>query len=127
MLEAGRVAAVFDLCLVHSPPTVDDIIVVEGIEKTAIFQAAQLVDYHDEIVAMLQELPDEFQAAKGGGWSFLNACNDKNGRQWTGLHQTMDQLFMLGQAIGRVRPCLPREFWSNLPGGMPYYVISEED
>jgi hypothetical protein len=68
-------------------------------------------------------LPDEFRMDKGGGWSFLNLCNDRNGVQWTGLHQTMDQLFVLAAALGRAKFLLPRSLWSSLPGGMPYVGV----
>jgi len=70
-----------------------------------------------------EALPDEFHTGKGGGWSFLDACNDRNGAQWTSLHRTMDQLVCLGHAIGAVSFCLPREMWKILPGGMPYFVV----
>jgi len=56
--------------------------------------------------------------------SFLNACQDRNGNQWTDLHQRMEQLFVLGQAAGFVSCLLPRDMWAALPGGMPYYVVS---
>lgn len=72
---------------------------------------------------MLDKLPEQFHEATGGGWSFLNACNDRHGNQWTGLHQRMEQLFQLGIALGRVSYCLPREFWSAMPGGVPYIVV----
>ncbi|MGV6875870.1 hypothetical protein ACUSIJ_24695 [Pseudochelatococcus sp. B33] len=77
-----------------------------------------------DIEAMLAQLPDEFQAAGGGGWSFLNACMDRGGGQWTGMHPTMDKLFMLGIAAGKARFLLPRDLWSALPGGMPYVVVN---
>ena len=72
---------------------------------------------------MLAELPNQFQADKGGGWSFLSACDDRNGHQWTDYHQRMEQLFQLGLALGLVRCPVPRDAWSMLPGSMPYYVV----
>jgi hypothetical protein len=73
---------------------------------------------------MLSDLPDEFQASGGGGWSFLNACMTKTGEQWTGMHPTMDKLFMLGIAAGKARWLMPRDMWSVLPGGMPYVSVN---
>ena len=58
----------------------------------------------------------------GGGWSFLQACVDKNGNHW-GEHSNMEELFCLGIAIGKVESLLPRDMWKVLPGGVPYYVI----
>jgi hypothetical protein len=72
---------------------------------------------------MLAELPDMFKESGGGGWSFLNACDDRHGNQWTGLHQRMEQLFQLGIGIDKVECQLPREVWPALPGGMPYYIV----
>lgn len=69
-------------------------------------------------------LPDEFLADKGGGWSFLNLCQDRHGGQWTGLHQTMEQLVVLAMALGRAQYALPRALWSALPGGMPYIAFN---
>jgi hypothetical protein len=73
---------------------------------------------------MLSDLPDEFQARKGGGWSFLNACMDRHGHQWTGLHQQQERLFALGIACGKARWLFPRQLWTSLPGGMPYVSVN---
>jgi hypothetical protein len=86
------------------------------------FHPGRINDYKQEIIDILSNLPDEFMREKGGGWSFLMACNDKEGHQW-GEHMNMDELFSLGQAIGAVKFQLPRAFWSALPGGMPYVVV----
>ena len=55
----------------------------------------------------------------------MNACMDKSGRQWTGMHLTMEYLFLLGIAIGEVEYLLPREMWEAFPGGMPYLVVKQ--
>jgi len=68
-------------------------------------------------------LPEQFKGSAGGGWSFLNACDDKHGNQWTDLHLRMEQLFQLGIGIGKVKCLMPRAMWSALPGGMPYYAV----
>jgi hypothetical protein len=96
------------------------------IVQPVIIDKAKAREHGELILAMLMELPEQFRESGGGGWSFLNACDDRHGTQWTGLHQRMGQLFVLGQAIGMVRPLLPREMWDALPGGMPYYQILDK-
>jgi hypothetical protein len=83
-----------------------------------------MTNSHKKIETMLDELPDEFKKTGGGGMSFLNACNDKHGNQWTDLHQRMEQLFQLDIGIGKVKCLMPREMWGILPDGMPYYVVN---
>ena len=97
---------------------------VEGVTTLVGFHTGRLEEYKAEIMAMLDELPDEFKESIGGGASFLKACHDRHGNQWTGLHRTMEFLFMLGLAIGAVRlVSTHREDWVLLPGRMPYYVV----
>jgi hypothetical protein len=76
-----------------------------------------------EIGDMLAELPDQFRKSGGGGWSFLNACEDRYGRQWTGMHQVMEALFLVGIAAGLVTEPFGREMREALPGGMPFYRV----
>lgn len=94
---------------------------IEGVMGKA---ALDTSGHESDIESMLAHLPTEFQRTGGGGWSFLNACVDKDGWQWTGMHPTMDKLFMLGQAAGKAEWLLPRDMWSALPGGMPYIVVN---
>ena len=103
----------------------EDAIKVEGIVATYNFNPVRVEKYKSRIIALLLELPIKFRQNSGGGWSFLNACDTKDGKQWTGLHLRMEQLFVLGMAIGKVEFVTPRRMWSMLPGGMPYLVIKE--
>lgn len=124
VLSAEVVETVFRDCLFQEGEDTSHAVMAEGITTAVGFHPDRLESHRTEIEAMLDELPDEFKQSGGGGWSFLNACNDKHGEQWTGLHQRMEQLFQLGMAIGRVKLQSPRWMWSALPGGMPYYVIN---
>lgn len=83
-------------------------------------------EHREDIREMLSELPDSFHASGGGGMSFLNMCDDKEGNQWTGLHATAEQLVVLGIATGFAKYALPREMWGALPGGMPYIIVNLE-
>jgi len=123
-LNPERVNEIFLDCLFRNGEDTSNHVKAEGITSTVGFHSGRLDSHKAEIEALLNELPDEFKKSGGGGWSFLNACNDKHGNQWTGFHQRMEQLFQLGIAIGKVESQLPREMWSALPGGMPYYVIN---
>jgi len=122
-LTSKEVKAVFLNCLFRMDEDTSNYVKAEGIITNVGFHPTRLKSHKEEIEKMLDELPDEFKKSGGGGWSFLNACNDKDGNQWTGLHETMEQLILLGIAIGKVKFQLPREMWKVLPGGMPYLVI----
>ena len=98
---------------------------VEGILTNYGLSKSALERNKEAITQMLSDLPPPFRQETGGGWSFLNACNTRSGEQWTGLHVVMDRLFVLGMGIGMVQCCLPREFWSFLAGGMPYYMVKK--
>lgn len=73
---------------------------------------------------MLDQLPGEFKLSDGGGWSFLNACVESNGTLW-GQHADVEALMALGIATDLVKYNVPRELWSELPGGMPYFVFND--
>lgn len=103
--------------------TEDNIQIVEGIGAKYCFDIRKMSVRRDQIKSLLAELPDEFRSKRGGGWSFLQACNDRHGVQWTGLHQEMEALFCLGIATGDAQWLLPRDTWSVLPGGMPYVSV----
>lgn len=101
-------------------------VTVQGIFHTFGFNPDKLEKHKDRIFQILLEFPDQFMSSKGGGWSFLNACNDKEGNQW-GEHQNMEQLICLGIAIGKAKwMIMPRPVWKTLPGGMPYFVVLDK-
>jgi len=103
----------------------DDAILVEGITSYFGFNRAELDKQKQNIIDMLMELPLQFRQNNGGGWSFLQACDTKDGIQWTGIHAVMEALFVLGIAIGKCEFLLERSLWAALPGSMPYIVIKE--
>lgn len=100
-------------------------ILINGIVHNVMFDPVRVEANKENIKLLLDELPNEFKTSLGGGWSFLNACVDKHGRQWTDYHRTMEFLFLLGMAAKLVILLLPREVWGALPGGMPYYAIDD--
>ena len=100
------------------PP--ERLVIGDAIVRKYGFDRDRIEIHKPEIREMLDELPEVFKE----GMSFLNACYDKHGYHW-GEHIDMGTLFALGQAAGMVESCLPREMWSLLPGGMPYYRVLE--
>jgi len=124
-LTAENVENVFLSCLFGNGQDTKNAKIIDGITSQYGFNPLKLEKHKPDIETMLNQLPETFQEKKGGGWSFLNACQNSKGRQWTGLHQTMEQLFVLGMAIEKVKCLLPKEMWPALPGGMPYYSILE--
>ena len=100
-----------------------DAVMAEGILRNFGLHPQRLESHREEVKGWLDLLSDDFRYGGGGGMSFLNACYDRNGEQWTGLHLRMEQLFVLGIGLGMARWTLPREMWDVLPGGMPYVTV----
>jgi hypothetical protein len=125
VIDPSRVKVIFSDCIWESEGLIDPDknIEVAGILHTFGFNKDKVEEHREEITKCLDQLPDEFKKSGGGGWTFLNACNTKDGEQWTGLHLVMEQLFCLGMAIDLVKYTLPREMWSIFPGSMPYMII----
>ncbi len=118
VLSSGRVQLLLGDCL--SRPEEGGAVVVEGVRCDYAFDRAKLDERRTELLAMLAELPDQFATSSGGGWTFLNLCVDRHGRQWTDLHQVQEWLCCLAIGAGVGRWVLPRHMWEALPGGMPY-------
>lgn len=101
-------------------------LIVMGITDRLAFKKENIERFRKDIEAMLMELPTDFrESSEVSGLSFLAATEDRHGVQWTGLQKYMEAVFVLGMAIGRVRTLLPRELWFVLPGGVPYYQITD--
>jgi hypothetical protein len=96
----------------------------EAVRMKVGFNPERLKEKEPLIEELLKELPNEFQKNGGGGMSFLNMCNDKNGNQWADMHKTMDELVALGTATDKLSFLMSKEMWSELPGGMPYLVVN---
>ena len=122
-LTPEAVREIFMDCLFNEGEPTDDAVEVDGIVNAYGFHPQRVRDNTKTIVEFLDELPDSFKQGSGDGMSFLNACYDKYGFQWTGEHDIMEMLFCLGMAIGKVKSCVNRSMWEILPGAMPYYVV----
>ena len=122
-LTAENVEKVFGECFSESR---DKAVKCEVVVHSFAFCKDKLQENKQNIIEMLSCLPKEFMQNTGGGYSFLAACNDKDGNQWTGSHLTTEKLFALGIGIEKVKCLLPRELWKMMPGGMPYFVVLEQ-
>lgn len=122
-LTATTVEGIFLACLFKEGEDTANHVKAEGIVTRVGFHPQRLEEHKAEIAELLDLLPDTFKRTGGGGMLFLNACFDRNDVQWTGMHSAVEQLFLLGLATGKVTELMPRELWSAMPGGMPYYVI----
>ena len=106
-------------------------IVVNGIMNNFGFHPERLKSHEDEIVGMLEQLPYQFREKgthekAGGGWTFLNACADREDNLW-GQHKDVEILFCLAIGLKRAQWVTPREMWGMFPGGMPYVSINVSD
>lgn len=125
-VTSENVTNTFMDCLFKEGEDTSNPAIAEGVTSKFGFHKERLKSYSEEIKDMLSQLPKDFQQSSGGGMSFLNACENAKGEQWTGLHTIMEQLFVLGLASDKVKCLMSRDMWAVLPGGMPYYVITEK-
>ena len=119
MIDASRISEIVKECLFKEDEDSSAAVVSAGVTRTFGFHPDRLKSHQAEVTEMLLQLPEEFHY---DGWSFLNACVDREGNQW-GDHPNVEELFVLGQAMGMVHCVLPREMWGMMPGGMPYYTV----
>lgn len=98
----------------------ENIVLVEGLVRQFGYHRERLMEKKSVIDELLGQLPDNFDRDKGGGWSFLNACFDKDGNIWTGMELTMEELVCLGIGVGSAS-WIMKKMAAALPGGMPYF------
>jgi hypothetical protein len=124
MPDASKVREMMIACLFGDDEPHEAHVEAEGIIHNFRFHPGRIAEHSALIREQLDDLPREFHEPPvgGGGWSFLNACMDRRGYQW-GEHASMESLICLGIAAGFVRYCLPRDLWTSLPGGLPYFVV----
>jgi hypothetical protein len=127
MISAEKVMDILGDCfykdeeLINGVPTIPPI-EVEGIITNVGLHPERVKKHEEEIISLLNELSEKFMKASGGGYTFLNMCEDKYGNQW-GEQMHAEALMMLGMAINKVSYSLSRDFWTILPGSVPYITI----
>lgn len=122
-LTSENVHKTFIDCLYKEGEDTTGHIKAAGIMATVGFHPERLLENTLAIRTMLELLPIEFYKETGSGMSFLNFVNNRDGEQWTDLHQIADELLMLGLAINKIEYNMPRALWQSLPSGMPYLFI----
>lgn len=122
-LTAQAVIDLIEDCLFMLDEPTENAVIAEGITTTFGFHPSRLSQHADDIAALLKELPEPFHSTTGGGWTFLNVCQDRNGNQWTDLHRLAECLICLGIATQKAHWTVPRGLWPVLPGKVPYVTI----
>lgn len=126
MINSLRVKEIFLDCLFKDGEDTTNHVRAEGVVHNVGFHPQRLESYRNEVTTILGCLPEPFMMSKGGGWSFLNTCMDRDGSQW-GEQLNAEELLLLGIGLGKVKCQVPRELWSAFPGGVPYYTVLDED
>jgi hypothetical protein len=98
---------------------------VSGVLKNASFHKGRLAERKEAIHTLLKELPASLQEIGGGGASFLEIAEDRDGKVWTRNFLLMEQLLLLGLAIGKIEYTHKRRFWDILPYGIPHIVVKK--
>lgn len=125
MLNSDDVHNHFMDCLFDDEEPRDKYVPVEGITVNIAFHPERLESKRSFIKACVAELNADF--TEGGGMTFLNLCEDKNGNQWTSFHRVMEELVLMSIGLNEAHFCLPKDMWSVLPGGMPYVCFKPRE
>lgn len=128
-LQASHVEEILKDCLFTDAEMSDPdmppagAVLVDGLIHNFAFHPDRLESHAREIGDLLACLPTEFQPASvgGGGWTFLNACVDVEGRQW-GEHRDIERLICLGIGTKQAEWQM-KNMASVLPGGVPYFGV----
>lgn len=123
LIDAKRVDEIFYDCFLpvnDKSEAKENSTFVEGITIDVFFDNEKLDKNKNELNNIINNLNPTFK----NGWTFLNLCLDKENNQWTGLHEEMQKLMLLGMAIGRMGYCCGRDLWNILPGNVPYVYVS---
>lgn len=94
---------------------------VDGVLLTKVgFCPERLERHREDVASMLSELPEQF--FKGTGDSFSCAHFTRDG-QWWGEHRNVEALLLMAIGLKLAKFVFPRELWSTLPEGIPYFVV----
>ncbi len=117
LINAEQVQNIFIRCVRKSLQIPDE--KAKFVEGHCIKSYLEPSGFEKEILHWLDALPLVFRASIGGGAHWYHLFNeedgaiDKNGTPWTYRFGDVEELILLGQAIGRIRFMLPREEWRS--------------
>ncbi len=124
LIDSVSVHNLFVSCLTDDK---DETAVIAEMLACKVYMSKDKVEAaREQITKDLLNLHPNFIRATGGGWTFINACLDRNGDLWTNCHRDMDELVTMGVMIGKVIMLFPRNHWDSLPGGVPYFVVAAD-
>jgi len=124
-LIAENVTKIFLASIYGNEKSNEQPIIVQGVKTKVALKPSKIEQHKEDIISMVDQLPDAFKEDKGGGMPFLELCHDNDGNQWTGLHVIMDQLVVLGQAVDKISFLVERKYWLGISGAMQYLVIKK--
>lgn len=124
-LTAENVHNVFIDCLFKTGENTDNHKIGNGILIKVGFKPEKLIEHKEDLNDFIDQIHPFFHKTVGGGWSFLNLCEDKDGNQWADLHTTVDELVCLLNATEQLSYLAPREYWRYFIGGVPYLIINK--
>ncbi len=132
MINSTRITEIMKDCLMKEDEIDGDSVkngipheIITGAMGGFAFQTDRISEYKAEINEFLLQLPEQFMKSIGGGWSFLNACIDKDGHQW-GEQMNVNELMVLG-AAAKLVSISSKSMWSMFPGGMPYFTVLDKE
>lgn len=121
-LTSKNVLDTFMYCLFYKEEDTKNKVFAEGVNLPIYFHPERLKNKEPLVSKMLSELPDSFRS---NGDSFMKMNVNKDGVNWSSNPQVMEQLLLLGIAIGKIQYLQPRDCWGNFEGGMPYIFIKQ--
>ena len=105
-------------CLFKEGEDTTNYVKVEGLTCTFRLHPQRLEEKRELVTALLSKLPANYKE----GWTFLNLCTTKDGKQWAD-QRVCEQLMVMAIGLGMMKYCMPRTMWAILPGGVPYLII----
>lgn len=125
-LTTKNVSGIFHDCLFRVGESHSNMVVASGILFKVGFHPERLQSHKEEIITLCNKL--YIRSAKGRKRytaSFMNMCMKEDGDIWTGVQKIMEELLLLGIAVGKMRILQTREEWASMPGGVPFIEIYE--
>lgn len=127
MIDATEIDELFRGCLFKEEELEggkpEGAVIVQGIYVQYAFEPKRLEATRQKVMGYLKELPRGFRhTSEAESRSFLDGCMTESGEQW-GEHRNVEQLFSLAIGLQLGGWLLPKELWSLLPGGLPYFQI----